>query len=112
MVLKLLHHHGKYHVQTAYGISEEAFSNLIGYMLGLMIQGTGHAGQGWALTSSIMFDQMETTHWAHFHSPCPAHLCQCTGEAFVDDSSLWLLQLGIALMTIIGDMQASAQKWE
>ena len=58
----------KYHVRTAYGISATAFSNLFDYILGL-IQGTGHAGPGWALTSSIMFDQMEHTHGAHFHSP-------------------------------------------
>ena len=67
VVLKFLHH-AKYHVCTAYGISVETFSNLIDYVLGL-IQGTGHTGPGWALTSSIMFNQMETTHGAHFHSP-------------------------------------------
>ena len=64
----------KYHVRTTYGISVETFSNLIDYVLGL-IQGTGHAGPGWALTSSVMFDQMETTHGAHFHSPRPDQQC-------------------------------------
>ena len=53
---------------TAYGISIEAFSNFINYILGL-IQGTGHAELGWALTSSVILDQMETMHGAHFHSP-------------------------------------------
>ena len=80
-------------------------------VLGL-IQGTGHARLGWALTSSIMFDQMEPTHGAHFHSPQPAQTCHCTGKAFVDDSSRWLLKLGLALNTIIRYMQASDQKWE
>ena len=75
------------HVCTTYGISTETCSNLIDYILGL-IQGTGHAGPGWALTSSIMFDKMETTHGAHFHSPQPQRTCCHTGEAFVDDSSL------------------------
>ena len=58
----------QYHVRTAYSISIETFSNIIDYILGLM-QGTGVAGPGWAVTSSIMLDQMETTHGAHFHSP-------------------------------------------
>ena len=69
MVLKFLNR-AKYHVQMAYGISTETFSNLIDYILGL-IQGTDHVGPGWALTSSVMFDRMETTHGAHFHSPQP-----------------------------------------
>ena len=67
MVLRFLQH-AQYHVCTAYGISTETFLNLIDYILGL-IQGTGHVGPGWALTSSIMFDRMDTTHGAHFHSP-------------------------------------------
>ena len=37
---------------------------------------------------------------------------RCTGKAFVDDSSLWLLRLGLTLNIIIGYMQTMAQKWE
>ena len=44
-----------YHMRTAYGISTETFSNLIDYILGLM-QGTGVAGPGWAVTSSVMLE--------------------------------------------------------
>ena len=96
----------------AYGIPTETFSDMIDYILGL-IQGTGHAGPGWALTSgSVMFDKMETTHGAHFHSPPPNRDCHHTSEAFINDSSLWLLKLGLALATVINFMQASAQKWE
>ena len=103
VVLKFLQC-ARYHVRTAYGISTETFSNLIDYILGL-IQGTGHAGPGWALTSSIMFDKMETTHGAHFHSPRHQRTCCRTGEAFVDDSSLWLLKWGLALATVVHFMQ-------
>ena len=110
MVLKFLQC-AKYHVHTAYGISTETFLNLIDYILGL-IQGTGHAGPGWALTSSVMFEQMDTTHGTHFHSPWPNQDCHHTGEAFINDSSLWLLKLALALASIINLMQASAQKWE
>ena len=100
-----------YHVQTAYGISIETFSNFIDYILGLM-QGTGVTGPGWAVTSSVMLDQMETTHQAHFHSPQEDQKSTRTREAFVNDSSLWLLKMGLSLCTIIQLMQFAAQKWE
>jgi hypothetical protein len=58
----------QYYVRTAYGISTEAFSNLVDYILGV-IQGSGHAGAGWALTSSVMLDEMDNTTGATFHSP-------------------------------------------
>ena len=89
----------------------ETFSNLIDYILGLM-QGTGVTGLGWAVTSSVMLEQMETTHGAHFHSPREKHKSTRTGEAFIDDSSLWLLKMGLTLCTVIQLMQSAAQKWE
>ena len=100
-----------YHVWTAYGTSKETFSNFIDYILGLM-QGTGVAGPGWAVTSSVILDQMDTTHGAHFHSPREEQMHIRTGEAFVDDSSLWLLKMGLSLCTIVQLMQSGAQKWE
>jgi hypothetical protein len=41
---------------------------LFNHILGV-IQGSGHAGAGWALTSSVMLDEMEMTPGATFHSP-------------------------------------------
>ena len=98
----------QYHVRTAYGISTEAFLNLIEWLLGVM-QGGGHSGTLWALTSSMMFDQMKQTPGATFHSPHPLQTINRTGEAFVDDTSLWLLQLGMMLAMAITLMQISAQ---
>jgi hypothetical protein len=107
-VLRTLLERMQYHVRTAYGISTEAFSNLIEWLLGVM-QGGGHSGTLWALTSSVMFDQMEQTPGATFHSPHPLQTIKRTGEAFVDDTSLWLLQLGMMLAMAITLMQISAQ---
>jgi hypothetical protein len=59
-----------------------------------------------------MFDQMESTPGAIFHSPHPSRHIRQTGEAFVDDTSLWLLQLGMLLTTAAALMQISAQRWE
>jgi hypothetical protein len=98
----------KYHVRTAYGISTSAFSNFIDYVLGIM-QGAGHSCTLWALNSSILFDQMEKMPGATFHSPCPAMTTQRTREAYVDDTSLWILKLGILLTTTITLMQSTAQ---
>ena len=67
MVLKFLQQ-ATFHVRMAYGNSEMVFSNFVDYVLGLF-QGTGHAGPGWVLMSSMMLDRMDTTHSAKFHSP-------------------------------------------
>jgi hypothetical protein len=98
----------KYHARTAYGISSTAFSNLTDWVLGIM-QGAGHSCTLWALNSSIMLEQMENTPGATFHSPRPATSTRRTGEAFVDDTSLWILRLGLLLTAAISLMQRTAQ---
>ena len=65
----------EYHFRMAYGITTKAFSNLIKWLLGVM-QGGGHSCALWALTSSVMFDQMEDTPGAEFHSAHPQRMCQ------------------------------------
>jgi hypothetical protein len=101
----------EYYVRTAYGVSSTAFSNFTDWILGVM-QGSGHACCLWVLTSSVMLDQMDKTPGATFHSPHPHRSTQCTGEAFVDDTSLWLLRLGLPLLAAITLMQITAQRWE
>jgi hypothetical protein len=77
-----------YFVQTAHSIASEPYSNQIELLLGIM-QGAGHSVCLWALTSSIMLDQMKTTHGAKFHSPYPTRMgCGWIGESLVDDTSL------------------------
>jgi hypothetical protein len=101
-----------YYVRTAYGVAERPFSNLIDWILGVM-QGGGHSGGLWALTSSVMIDTMEDTFGAEFHSPYPAReCCRRIGEAFVDDTTLWALRLGITFALLIAIMRKTAQRWE
>jgi hypothetical protein len=57
-----------------------------------------------------MFDKMETTPGTIFHSPCFQHSNQRTGKAFVDDTTLWLLKLGLLLLAAITLMQQTAQQ--
>jgi hypothetical protein len=101
----------EYHVRTAYGVSSEAYSNFIDFLLGVM-QGAGHSGALWAITSSIMFDLMEHTPGATFHSPLQQRSIRRTGEAFVDDTTLWLLRMGLFLAAATIMMQETAQRWE
>ena len=102
----------EYYVRTAYGVASEGYSNLIKWLLGVM-QGAGHSGGLWALTSSIMLDRMKTAVGAVFHSPYPHGVnCRRHGEAFVDDTTLWTLQRGLLFAVLIQMMRTTAQKWE
>jgi hypothetical protein len=71
-VFLLLLQRMEYHVRTAYGVSSKAYSNFIDLLLGVM-QGAGHSGALWAITSSIMFELMDHTPGATFHSPFHRH---------------------------------------
>jgi hypothetical protein len=59
-----------------------------------------------------MFEQMDSTPGAIFHSPSPHRTVRHTGEAFVDDTTLWLLRLGLLLTAATVLMQTTAQRWE
>ena len=101
----------KYYVRTAYGTSPQAYLNAIDWILGI-IEGSGHSCPSWGLTSRVMLDQMEQTPGATFHSPHPRIVSKRIGEAFIDDTTLWLLQLGLLLPMVVPMMQSMAQRWE
>jgi hypothetical protein len=104
-VLIRILHNMKFYVRTAYGVSTEAFSNLLDMVLGIM-QGAGHSGSIWALTSSIILNTMEESTGAEFPSPYPNQPgCKRIGEAFVDDASLWKAQLGLFFLMLVTLMQ-------
>jgi hypothetical protein len=49
---------------------------------------------------------MDETQGAEFHSPYPNRSgCQHTGEAFVDDTALWILRMGLMFMMLTNLMQ-------
>ena len=101
----------KFFVRTAYGVTDMAYSNLTKMLLGVM-QGAGHSGALWALISSGLLDIMDKMTGATFHPPFPSKdSCQRPGEAFVDDTALWVLRLGLMFAMITAIMQQSAQKW-
>jgi hypothetical protein len=55
---------------------------------------------------------MDETQGAEFHSPYPNRPgCQRTGEAFVDDTALWILRMGLMFMMLTTLMQQTAQRW-
>jgi hypothetical protein len=61
----------EYYVCTAYGVSSPAYSNLVHMILGIM-QGARSSGALWAIKSSVIFDQMDSTPGAIFNSPFTA----------------------------------------
>jgi hypothetical protein len=103
----------EYYVRTAYGVASVAFSNLNKLLLGIVMQGAGggHSGTLWALTSSIILDIMDEMQGVDFHSPYPSRAgCQRIGEAFVDDTTLWAVRMGLMFMMLTTLMQQSAQR--
>jgi hypothetical protein len=57
---------------------------------------------------------MDETQGAEFHSPYYPHRPRCQrrmGEAFVDDTALWILRMGLMFMMLTTLMQQSAQRW-
>jgi hypothetical protein len=78
-----------------------------------VMQGARHSGTLWTLTSSIVLGIMDETQGADFHSPYPSNRpgCQRTGEAFVDDTALWILRMGLMFMMLTNLMQQTAQRW-
>jgi hypothetical protein len=103
----------EYQVRTAYVVANVAFSNLNKLLLGVSMQGAGHSGTlWWALTSSIILGIMDKTQGAEFHSPYPHRPgCHRTGEAFVNDTALWILHMGLMFMMLTTLMQQSAKRW-
>ena len=52
VLIRLLLLNMEYHIRTAYGVASVAFSNMNKLLLGIM-QGAGHSGTLWALTSTL-----------------------------------------------------------
>jgi hypothetical protein len=70
VLIRLLLNMLEYHIWTAHGVASIAFSNMNKLLLGVM-QGAGHSGTLWALTSSIILGIMDETQGAEFHLPYP-----------------------------------------
>ena len=102
----------EYHIRTAYGVASVAFSNMNKLLLGVM-QGAGHSGTLWTQTSSIILSIMDEMQGADFHLPYPNRPgCQRNnGEAFVGNTALWILRMGLMFMMLTNLMQQSAQRW-
>ena len=120
----------KYKVKTAYGVSPESFSNTdefeslgrwqettadninIFTLLG-MWQGSAAVGALWGLVSGMLFRILKGRHGTtRFPSPDPTIYTERIGEAFVDDTTLWLFSLTITLPILLSQMQVEAQDWE
>jgi len=105
----------KYQVKTAYGISPDHFTCTdICPILGLL-QGSTAVGAIWALVSSLLFQVLSSRYRAaRFQSPRVYIFTTCHGEAFIDDTTLWLTAAAIysSIQALTTAMQDKAQSWE
>jgi len=105
----------KYRVKTAYGVSPNNFTCTdMCPILGLL-QGSAAVGAIWALVSSLLFQVLASRFQAaRFQSPRVYIFTERHGEAFVDDTTLWLTALAIfsSIQSLTSAMQDKAQVWE
>jgi hypothetical protein len=100
-------------IQTAHGISPSFYTSTESVLILGVLQGTGAAPCTWL--SCILLQALQP-HTTGFQASCPCKNCisQCTGEAFVDDTSLWLTGTNpfTPTSTLVSTMQEMAKVWE
>ena len=80
----------KYKVKRALGLSEESFSNADNWALG-RLQGSGASPCLWlAITCVLLGASQKLSPGITFSNPQGNLTCNCIGEAYVDDTELWL----------------------
>jgi hypothetical protein len=81
-------------------------------MLG-MWQGSAAVRALWGLVLSMLFKILQQWYqptW--FPSPDPNIYTEWHGEAFIDDTTLWMILMQQALPIVLEEMQKKAQDWE
>jgi hypothetical protein len=98
-------------IQTAHGISSSFYTSTVAALILGVLQGSGATPCIWLSLSCILLQPLHT-HTTGFQASCPRnnHTTHCPGEAFVDDTNLWLT--GTPTSTLVSTMQRVAQVWE
>jgi hypothetical protein len=102
----------KFHVRTAYGVSPRSFQNEPTSMILGLLQGSAAVGAVWALIWSVLFKCLESLPQPRFTSPRPDVYSSRHGEGFVDDTTLWEVDLNASTQTVVTRMTTKAQRWE
>jgi hypothetical protein len=102
----------EYHMKSAFGVSPHSFKNSASLSLLSMWQGSAAVGALWGLVSSLLFCVLQQ----HYQLTCfqsldPDIFTKQHGEAFVDNTTLWMLSMQATLPIVCQEMQIKAQDW-
>jgi hypothetical protein len=104
----------KFHIRTAHGISPGLFKTTLPALILGVLQGSGAALCIWLSISCVLLHAL-SPHTTGFQATCPQNYqtSKRPGEAFVDDTDLWLTSTNLSSsLTLIPSMQKVAQLWE
>jgi hypothetical protein len=102
----------KYKVQTVLGVSERSFSNEDDWVLGTL-QGSGASPCLWlAITCVLLGALRKQSPGITLQNPQGTIECNRIGEAYVDDTELWLTMNDKDITQLATEMQDIAQHWE
>jgi len=103
----------KYKMKSAFGVSPGHITSTDDNPLLGQWQGSASVGANWGLTSSLIFKVLKKRFQpTRFSSPQSQIYTERHGEAFVDDTTLWMIAVREALNIVVPDMEARAQTWE
>jgi len=107
--------HTQYHIKTAFGTSEEYYSNLTTAIYGVL-KGSGSAPAIWLAVSINLINTYNKKFQTDQGTPNPTGSDFITKmlNAFVDDTDLWDVTTdhSIPINTLVTNMQTKAQYWE
>ena len=99
-------------MKTVVGLSEESFSNADDWVL-RTLQGSGASPCLWlAITCVLLRALQKQSPVIAFNNPQGTLTCNCIGEAYVDNTELWLTMPDRDITQLAQEMQKIAQHWE
>jgi len=103
----------KYRMKTAYRVSPGYIqTTLVVNILGMM-QGSAAVGALWGLVSSMLFSILRSRFPAtRFPSPHVQIFTKRNGEAYVDDTTLWMMLMVGSMQILHQKAECQAQTWE
>jgi hypothetical protein len=102
----------RYQIQTALGLSDGEFSNLQDWVLGTL-QGSGASPCLWLSIMCVLLGALaKRSQGITFSNPRQTMSFSRVGEAYVDDTDLWLALIQATIEEMTVEMELVAQFWE
>jgi len=103
-----------YQMKTAYGVLPGYIqTTLVVNILGMM-QGSAAVGALWGLVSSMLFSILLRSRFpaTRFPSPNVRIFTERNGEAYVNDTTLWMMAMVGSMQILLRKAEQQAQSWE